>query len=66
VGEHESAYGSFLKLSDGKLCAFAAFNSFHFFEIYSGERSIGSGEEGSCSVALFLGLVITVGKGEEK
>ena len=32
----------------------------------SGERSIGFGEEGSCSAALFLGLVITVGKGEEK
>jgi hypothetical protein len=32
----------------------------------SGERPVGFGEEGSGSAALFLGLVITIGKGEEK
>jgi len=34
--------------------------------MFSGERSIGFGEEGSCSAVLFLGFVITVGKGEER
>jgi hypothetical protein len=66
VGEQEPPYGSFLKLSKGELCAFVALNSFHCFEMSSGERSIGFGEEGSCSAALFLGLAIAVGKGEEK
>jgi hypothetical protein len=66
VGEQEPPYGSFLKLSKGELCAFATFKSFHCLKMSSGERSIGFGDEGSCSAALFLGLVITVGKGEDK
>jgi hypothetical protein len=66
VGEKEPPYGSSLQLSKGELSAFVAFNSFHCLKMSSGERSSGFGEEGSCSAALFLGLVITVGKGEEK
>jgi len=66
VGKQDPPYDSFLKLSKRELCALVKFNSFHCLEMFSGERSIGFGEEGSCWAVLFLGFLITVGKGEER